>query len=99
MEIIDNITRLLSQDVSNIEGAEDEMQKAKRIYALCEKKGIETYTLDYDEEDETDLSICTLSLVKTNGQPTVQCRFCGALALEKFLSHKCNICQLCKLTK
>ncbi|GFE55051.1 coatomer subunit alpha [Babesia ovis] len=93
------ITRLLSQDVSNIEGAEDEMQKAKRIYALCEKKGIETYTLDYDEEDETDLSICTLSLVKTNGQPTVQCRFCGALALEKFLSHKCNICQLCKLTK
>ncbi|GBE60895.1 coatomer subunit alpha [Babesia ovata] len=93
------VTRLMSQDVSSIEGAEEEMQKAKRIYALCEQKGIETHTLDYDEEDERDLSICTISLVKTKGQPTVQCRFCHAVALEKYVSQICSICRLCKLAK
>ncbi|CDR93919.1 WD domain, G-beta repeat domain containing protein, putative [Babesia bigemina] len=93
------VTRLLSQDVSSIEGAEEEMQKAKKIYALCEQKGIETYSLDYDEDDERDLNICTISLVKTQGQPTVQCRFCNAVALEKYVSQICNICRLCKLTR
>ncbi|ORM41771.1 Coatomer subunit alpha-1 [Babesia sp. Xinjiang] len=93
------IKRLLAQDVSNIEGAEEEMEKAKRIYALCEKKAIEMHSLDYDDSDERDLSICTVSLVKTKGRPTVHCGFCGALALEKFVTQTCNICQLCKLTR
>ncbi|EDO08551.1 Coatomer WD associated region family protein [Babesia bovis T2Bo] len=93
------ITRLLSLDVSNIDGAEDEMQKAKRIYALCEKKGVETYALDCDEGEYNDLNICTISFVKIRSQPTVQCRFCGAVALDKYLGHTCNICQLCSLIR
>lgn len=92
------VTRLMAQDVSNIEGAEEEMQKAKRIYDLCEQKGVEMYTLDYDQNDEKNLKICTVSLVKTKGHPIVQCRFCNAVALEQFRSQTCNICQLCRLS-
>ncbi|KAK1443890.1 coatomer WDAD alpha [Babesia gibsoni] len=91
------VTRFMAQDVSNIEGAEEEMQKAKKIYDLCEQKGIETYTLDFDQNDEHNLRICTVSLVKTKGSPIVHCRFCNAIALEQFRSQKCNICQLCQL--
>ncbi|KAK1937599.1 WD domain, G-beta repeat domain containing protein [Babesia divergens] len=93
------VRRLMAQDVSNIDGAEEEMQKAKRIYALCEQKGIEMHSLDYDESDEKNLRICTVSLVKIHGNPIVQCRFCHAVALEQFQSQTCNICQLCRLSR
>ncbi|GIX63846.1 coatomer alpha subunit, putative [Babesia caballi] len=57
------------------------------------------YPLDFDRDDERNLRICTISLVKLKGQPTVRCRLCGAVALEKFEFRQCNICQLCELTK
>ncbi|GIX62203.1 coatomer subunit alpha [Babesia caballi] len=93
------VSRLMAMDLSHIEGAEEEMTKARRIKELCEQRATDMYPLDYDAEDEVNLSICTVSLVKTKGQPTVHCRFCQAVALEKFASQKCNVCQLSRLAK
>ncbi|KAK2195378.1 bifunctional Coatomer [Babesia duncani] len=92
------VTKLLRQNVSNIQGAQDEITKAKRIYTLCEQKKTEMYNLDFDADDLEKLEICTVSYTKLNGRPTASCRFCKSVALVQYKNSKCNVCTLCKLT-
>ncbi|AFZ79038.1 coatomer subunit alpha, putative [Theileria equi strain WA] len=91
------VKRLLSEDITGIEGAKEEMTKAKRIQTLCEQKGTEAYRLDFDAGDK-DLVLCTLSFTKIKSSSIVQCKYCKSIALEKFYGEICNICQICTLT-
>ncbi|GIX63666.1 coatomer complex subunit alpha [Babesia caballi] len=91
---------LMTMDSQLIGEDEDvALERCRRIRKECLQHDYDTYPLDFDRDDERDLRICTISLVKLKGQPTVRCRLCGAVALEKFQFHQCNICQLCELTK
>ncbi|GIX63819.1 coatomer subunit alpha [Babesia caballi] len=92
--------KLITMDVPVVwENRTAVLKQFKQLRKDCLQHDYDTYPLDFDCDDETDLRICTISLVKLKGQPTVHCRLCGAVALAKFEFRQCNICQLCELTK
>ncbi|UKK02284.2 coatomer complex subunit alpha [Theileria orientalis] len=91
------VTRLLKLDTSQFNVEEVEMEKAKKIHALCLQKGTNQYDLDFAEDDFANLQICTVSLTKLHNEPTVTCVFCRSYAFRKYLGQFCKVCRLLKL--
>lgn len=91
------VTRLLQLDTSQFNVEEVEMEKAKKIHALCLQKGTNQYELDFTEDDFGNLQICTVSLAKLHNEPTATCVFCRSYAFRKYLGQFCKVCRLLKL--
>lgn len=90
--------RLINGNFENIQGAEKELIKAKKILSMCEHKSTEQYNIDYDPNDYDNMRICCVSLKRMKpNENSISCPLCLSVAKPEYASLVCTNCQIAKL--
>ena len=91
--------RMVQGNFGPPEKTKDDVLKARQVLQICEQKGTDKHTINYDPKAAVeDIKICAGSLEAIGAQDTpVYCPYCGAIYKPEFKGKLCDVCNLSEI--
>ena len=91
--------RMVQGNFGPPEKTKDDVQKARQVLQICEQKGTDKHTINYDPKAAVeDIKICAGSLEAIGAQDTpIYCPYCGSIYKPEFKGKLCDVCNLSEI--